>query len=128
LDRFPAQEPDHRRPIGKGLRSIAQIVSGSIRITSSTLEEEFFSELHYTVSSGMIERDPEGNLIWAIKIAAPFHALQQLLSALARQTTSSPVELENCLRTLRAPPTSRSLSEFYSRKVKLSSTPKIGAM
>jgi hypothetical protein len=82
LANFPDLKPDHRPPIGIGLRSIAQIVSGSIQIKSSTLEEEFFRELHYTVSSGIIERDLEGRLVWSMKIAAPFHSIQKLLDRL----------------------------------------------
>ena len=74
----PTQEMDMGKSIGLGLRSVARITGGNIRIFDTSVELPPFQGLTIMITGGAIERD-ENNLLRAfIKTLSPYARMQEV--------------------------------------------------
>lgn len=83
---YPRIEPDIGEPIGKGLRSIVRVSSGSVAFTSNNLGFPFLNELTLTISGGSIERDENQNLIAYLQSKTPFRSMNESNAKLGLDT------------------------------------------
>lgn len=75
---YPRIEPDVGEPIGKGLRSIVRVTSGSVAFTRSNVGLPILGELTLTISGGSIERDENQHLIAYLQSQTPFRSMNEL--------------------------------------------------
>ena len=83
---YPRIKPDIGEPIGKGLRSIVRVSSGSVAFTSSNLGLPILNELTLTISGGSIERDENQNLIAYLQSKTPFRSMNESNAKLGLDT------------------------------------------
>ncbi|MBD1995533.1 type I restriction enzyme HsdR N-terminal domain-containing protein [Leptolyngbya sp. FACHB-541] len=74
----PRIEPDIGEPIGKGLRSIVRVTSGSVVFTSSNVSLPILEELTLTISGGSVERNENQHLIAYLQSQMPFRSMNEL--------------------------------------------------
>lgn len=75
---FPSLEIDVGVPIASGLRSLARITNGVIRLEHSNLGFAPLNELQFGITFGAVERDETGRLIAFLSTLSPIRSLQQL--------------------------------------------------
>jgi hypothetical protein len=75
---YPRIEPDVGEPIGKGLRSIVRVTSGSVVFTRSNIDSPIFNELNLTISNGSVERDENQYLTAYLQSQTPFRSVNEL--------------------------------------------------
>lgn len=75
---FPNPQPDTRKPIGPGLRSIVRITNGFINYTSNSLNNPALNQLTVTIEDGVIERNENGHLIANLRSMSPIQYHQRL--------------------------------------------------
>lgn len=69
---------DIGKPLGPGLRSIAQITGGFVQFTKNSLNLPYLNGLTDTITDGAIERDENGQLIAFIQLRSPLAQIQRL--------------------------------------------------
>ena len=74
---YPRIEPNIGNPIGKGLRSIVRVTSGSVAFTGSNADLPILEELTLTISGGSIERDENQHLIAYLHSQTPFRSINE---------------------------------------------------
>jgi hypothetical protein len=70
-------EPDIGEPIGKGLRSIVHVTSGSCSFTRNNVDLPLFNELFFSISGGSIERNENQCLIANFQFHTPFRSVNE---------------------------------------------------
>lgn len=69
-------------PIGKGLRSISQIVGGSLEYTETSLGDPMLIGMRVGISGGSIERGPENTLVSYFRTSAMNGRLDRMVTRL----------------------------------------------
>jgi hypothetical protein len=75
---FPEPVLDTGRPLGPGLRSIARITGGHIRMTKVSTGTTALEQMLMTITEGSIERNAGGGLDAWVGSVVPFQSLQSL--------------------------------------------------
>lgn len=74
------------RPIGCGLRSIAQVASGSIRYSQSNVSQQLLGQLEIAIVDGAVERGEDGTLIAYVVTRAPIRDIHEMIVKLGLDT------------------------------------------
>jgi hypothetical protein len=75
---WPTLKVDVGKPLGPGLRSIAQITGGFIQFTSNSLNLPYLNGVTNTITDGAIERNETGQLTAFIQLRSPLAQIQRL--------------------------------------------------